>query len=197
LTSGDPRPIESAKTLIADLLGLADLSLAESRELESLLEDRTAKKIETFLGRATSRRAGLGWASTNHSGEDVPLFVQHPRGLRIGGVIQNTDIAVYISKLLGFNLASMTARLFVPAAAGYAALGAAVSIDAADSENPVLVATKGGRELRIPVFKSLALLDGRPVELGGVVVSTGTIGGARPPDPKTWYVPRRALDLLK
>lgn len=197
LTTGDPLPLDLAKGVISGLLGLAELNAAEAKEFESLLKARTAKPIETFLARTTSRRAGLGWVSTNHGGDDVPLFVHHPRGLRIGGVVQNTDIAVYISKLLGFNLANMTARLFVPAAPGFAAVGAATAVDAADPENPVLVAERNGRTLRLPVFKSVADLQGRPVELGGIVVSTGVIGGAEPPDVKTWFVPRTAIDLLK
>jgi len=197
LTTGEPMPLDKARGAISDLLGLTELNAAEAKEFEALMKARTAKPIETFLARMSTRRAGLGWVSTNHGGDDVPLFVFHPHGLRIGGVVQNTDIAVYISKLLGFNLANMTARLFVPAASGFAAVGATAVVDAADPENPVLVAAKDGRTLRLPVFKSVAELGRRTVELGGVVVSTGTIGGAQPPDVKTWFVPRTAIDLLK
>jgi alkaline phosphatase len=197
LTTDEPIPLGQARTLIADLLGLSELNAAEAKEFGALLKARMAKPIETFLARATSRRAGLGWVSTNHGGDDIPLFVFHPRDLRLGGVVQNTDIAVYISKLLGFNLANMTARLFVPAAAGFAAVGASLDVDASDPENPVLVASKDERRLRIPVFKSLAELDGRTIELGGVVVTTGAVGGAQPPPPGTWFVPRMAVDLLK
>jgi len=197
LTTGEPLPLGKARGLISDLLGLTELNTAEAKEFEALLKTRSAKPIETFLARSTSRRAGLGWVSTNHGGDDIPLFIHHPRGLRIGGVVQNTDIAVYVSKLLGFNLANMTARLFVPAEAGFAALGAAVSVDASDPENPVLVAERAGRTLRLPVFKCLAETGGRTLELGGIVVSTGTIGGAQPPGIKTWFVPQKAIDLLK
>ena len=197
LTAGEPFPLDKARALIAELLGLAELNAAEAKEFEALLKARTAKPIETFLARTSSKRAGIGWVSTNHGGDDIPLFIHHPRGLRIGGVIQNTDIAVYISKLLGFNLANVTARLFVPAERGFAAVGATTAVDASDPENPVLVAEKSGRVLRLPVFKSVGDLQGRAVELGGVVVSTGAIGGAEPPAVKTWFVPQTAIDLLK
>lgn len=197
LTTGEPMPLDKARGVISDLLGLTELNAAEAKEFQALMKARTAKPIEMFLARMSSRRAGLGWVSTNHGGDDTPLFIHHPRGLRIGGVVQNTDIAVYISKLLGFNLANMTARLFVPAAAGFAAVGATAAVDAADPENPVLVAAKDGRTLRLPVFKSVADLAGRTIELGGIVVTTGVIGGAQPADVKTWFVPRTAIDLLK
>ncbi len=197
LTTGEPAAPEKARGIISDLLGLTELSAAEAKEFEALVKARTAKPIETFLARAASRRAGIGWVSTNHGGDDVPLFIHHPRGLRLGGVVQNTDIAVYVSKLLGFNLANMTARLFVPAAAGFAAVGATVAIDAADPENPVLVAARGSRTVRLPVFKSVAEFEGKTIELGGIVVTTGAIGADPPADVKTWFVPRTAIDLLK
>ena len=197
LTTGEPFPPDKARAVVSDLLGLTELNAAETKDFEAFLKARTAKPIETFLARATSRRAGLGWVSTNHGGDDVPLFVYHPRGLRIGGTVQNTDIAVYISKMLGFNLANMTARLFVPAGPGFSAVGASLTVDASDPENPVLVAEKSGRTLRLPVFKSVAEIGGRTIELGSVIVSTGAIGGAQAPDPKTWFVPRTAIELLK
>jgi alkaline phosphatase len=197
LTTGEPLSTERSRSLIADLLGLSELNAAETREFETLLKSRIAKPIETFLARAASRRAGLGWVSTNHGGDDIPLYILHPRDLRIGGVVQNTEIAVYISKLLGFNLANMTARLFVPAASGFASVGATLDVDASDPENPVLVASKGDKRLRIPAFKSVADLDGRAIELGGIVVTTGVVGGAQPPPPGTWFLPRTAVDLLK
>jgi hypothetical protein len=51
---------------------------------------------------------------------------------------------------------------------------------------------RGERTVRLPVFKSVAELGGRSIELGGVLVSTGAIGGAQPPAPAVPPVPAAA-----
>ena len=76
---------------------------------------RTSRSWSRFLARALSRRAGLGWVFTGHGGEDVALYGFHPRGRRLGGVVQNTDIALYIQDCLGLDLKGQTAERFVRA----------------------------------------------------------------------------------
>ncbi|MCX6559047.1 MAG: alkaline phosphatase [Candidatus Aminicenantes bacterium] len=194
----DPQPaMDKARLAVASLLGIDDWKPAEIPEFESLLQEKNAKKLEIFLARALSRRAGVGWVFTGHGGEDVGLYGYHPRGPRLSGVVQNSDIALYIEMCLGLDLKGQTADRFVRADAAFGPVGAELTVDVGDSENPVLVATAKGRSLRLPVNKSAALLDGRPVELDGVVVCTSVIGGKSAPEPKYWFVPRRAAALLK
>jgi alkaline phosphatase len=102
-----------------------------------------------------------------------------------------------MARLLGADLGVATGRLFVPAGREFAAAGATVSVDGADPENPVFQAVRGGHTLRLAVNKSLADLDGRIVPLDGVVVCTALIPGPAAADPKAWFVPRAAVDLLK
>ncbi|MDD8026520.1 MAG: alkaline phosphatase [Acidobacteriota bacterium] len=193
----DPRPdLEGAKRIAAGLLGIDDWTPAETAELEALTAEKNVKKLELFLARALSRRAGLGWVFTGHGGEDVALYGFHPRGRRLGGVVQNSDIALYIQDCLGLDLKGQTAERFIRAAGAFRASGAATSVDAADPNNPVLVVSMNGRTLRLPANKSVALLDGLPVELGGVVICTGAFGGPTAADPRFWFVPRRAAALL-
>lgn len=197
LTEGPTPSLDEAKGLIAGLLGISDLKPEEMAALAGPLKDRSAKKIELELGHAVSRRAGIGWVFTGHGGEDVTFYCLHPRDQRIGGVIQNTDLASYTARLLGTNLGSVTGRLFAPAGRDFAAAGAAVSIDAADPDNPVFQAIKGGHTLRLAVNKNLAELDGRIISLEGVVVCTAAIPGPSVTDPNAWFAPRAAVDLLK
>jgi alkaline phosphatase len=197
LTEGPPPSLDEAKGLIAGLLGISDLQPAETAALAGPLKERSMKKLELELGHAVSRRVGIGWVFTGHGGEDITLYVHHPRDMRIGGVVQNTDIALYMARLLGANLGVATGRLFAPAGREFAAAGATVSVDAADPENPVFQAVRGGHTLRLAVNKSLADLDGRIVPLDGVVVCTALIPGPAAADPKVWFVPRAAVDLLK
>ncbi len=197
LTPGAPVPLEKARAVLAELLGLDDWTPEETADIEALLQEANARKIETYLGRAVSRRAGIGWVGTNHSGEDVPLYIYHPRDLRIGGIVQNTDIAVYISALLGFDLAAATDRLFLRADTVFAATGAAVTVDIADPENPVLVASTPGRSVRFPANRNDADIRGHLRGLDGIIVCTAKMGSPEAANPKFWFVPRSAVDLLK
>lgn len=194
----DPSPgLDKARLAAADLLGIEDWTPAEIPELEALLEEKNAKKLELFLARALSRRAGVGWVFTGHGGEDVALHCFHPRGPRLGGVVQNTDIARYIEQCLGLDLAGLTAERFVRAEAAFQPFGASLSVDVSDRENPVLVAEARGRTLRLPMNKSQGSLDGRVVDLDGIVVCTGVIGAPSAADPKLWFVSRRTAALLR
>jgi alkaline phosphatase len=194
----DPEPgLDKARLAAADLLGIDDWKPAEIPELEAVLQEKNAKKLELFLARALSRRAGVGWVFTGHGGEDVALYCFHPRGPRLGGVVQNTDIARYVAQCLELDLEGLTAERFVRAADAFRPYGAALSVDSADPENPVLVAAAKGRTLRLPMNKSRGILDGRTVALDGVVVCTGVIGAASTADPKFWFVSRQAAALLR
>ena len=197
ILEGGPVTPERARERIKANLGFDDLKKDELSQLDDLLKGKDFKKLELFLSRALSARLGMGWVYTGHSGEDVPLYAFHPRGIRPQGVIQNTDVARYIAAALGLDLAAETRDLFVPAEAGFAAAGATASVDASDPQNPVLVARKGARTLRLPVNKSVADLDGRAMELGGVVVCTAPVAGRQLADPRLWFVPRKAIALMK
>jgi alkaline phosphatase len=193
----DPKPgLDRARLIAAELLGIDDWTPAETPVLEGVVRGGNMKRLELFLGQSLSRRAGLGWVFTGHGGEDVALYAHHPRGLRPGGVIQNTDIALYIQACLGLDLAGQTRERFVRAEEAFRAAGAELSVDSAEPMNPVLVASARGRTLRLPAGKSLAILDGKAIELGGVVVCTAALGGPAAADVNSWFVPRRAGALL-
>lgn len=193
----DPKPgLDRARLIAAELLGIDDWTPAETPVLEGVVRGGNMKRLELFLGQSLSRRAGLGWVFTGHGGEDVALYAYHPRGLRPGGVIQNTDIALYIQACLGLDLAGQTRERFIPAEEAFRAARAELSVDSAEPMNPVLVASARGRTLRLPAGKSLAFLDGKPVELGGVVVCTAAPGGPAAAETASWFVPRRAAALL-
>ncbi len=194
----DPRPgLDRARDLAAEMLGIDDWAPAEIPELEGWVRERNFKKLELVLAQALSRRAGLGWVFTGHGGEDVVLYAYHPRGLRPGGVILNTDIALYIQACLGLDLRGQTARRFIRAEEAFRAAGARLSVDSADPMNPVLVAAAGGRTLRLPAYKNLALLDGREAALDGLVICTAPPGEPAASDPRSWFVPRGAAALLR
>ena len=56
-----------------------------------------------------------------------------------------------------------------------------------DEKNPVVVITKDGNEIKIPVNKNIAYVNGSEVKLDGVTVFNGI----------NTYVPQSAIDLIK
>ena len=159
------------------------------------LDESEIKAIETFqpgtlnytIGRFISQRANIGWTTSGHTGEDVPLYIFAHDMYKIGGVVENTDVAKYIETLLGVDLEDTTSRLFVPAQSAFEQNGAQVSIDDSDSQNPVFVAEKDGKILRLPINKNLAFLNDDEIKLDGLVVDNGI----------TTFVPQYAVDLLQ
>jgi alkaline phosphatase len=122
-----------------------------------------------------------------HTGEEVVLYSYLPGNQRITGVVDNTDIADIISDKLGFNLSDLSAKLFVPARAAFEAKGATIALDNQDKANPAIMVTKGSDNLRLPINKNIAILNGKTINLEGLVVYNG----------KTAYVPQQTINLIK
>jgi alkaline phosphatase len=135
--------------------------------------------------------ARIGFTTGGHTGEDVVLYAYDPHGTRPTGVIMNTDVARYMEKLLGADLAALTGTRFQKAAIQFAQKGASARTDFSDTENPVLVVRKGASEIRFFRNKNLALIDGKEARLSGLVLYTGLAGG------ENWYVPEDAVALVK
>ncbi|WP_205664631.1 alkaline phosphatase [Ammonifex thiophilus] len=163
--------------------GIADLS---EEEIKAIKEAKPGK-LSYVVGPMLSKRAHIGWTTNGHTGEDVVLYVYSPKGEKLTGVVDNTDIAKYIGKVLGLDLRKATQELFVPARMAFEALGAQVYWDDRNPASPVLVVSKEGVELSLPVNTNVAKLNGKTIHLNGLTVYYGT---------KT-YVPQAAVDLFK
>lgn len=162
--------------------GIADLT---DEEVEAIIATPDSSMNYT-VGPMISKRAGIGWTSGGHTGEDVVLYSWSPDGDTLTGVNENTDIARYMARKLGVDLDATSKQLFVLARDAFQQKNAEVEWDAKDANNPIIVVTKGDDKLELPVFKSIAILNGKEIQLDGVVVFNGT---------KT-YVPQSAVDLL-
>lgn len=105
---------------------------------------------------------------------------------KTGEGVENTDIADYMAELFGVKLADATDKLFVPLRYAAESKGAEVMWNTDDPKKPVAVVTKCNDEIKIPVNKNLAYVNGTPVKLDGVMVFNGI----------TTYVPQSAIDLI-
>jgi len=131
----------------------------------------------------------IGWTTHGHSGEDVPLWAYGPH--YPAGHVDNTEIAGYIAKELGFDLNKTSSCLFVEAGEIFSRDNGdrkldedEYLLDMANSSNPVL--RIGDAEL--PVSKNLLIKDGVSYELEGIVVYA--------PATNKVYIPSEVLSLI-
>ena len=164
--------------------GVNDLT---DEEIEAIRETEEGS-LNYTVGPIISKRANIGWTTTGHTGEDVPLYIYAPDNCeKLHGVIENTDIAKYISRVMGFDLATATSMLFVPVREEAEKLGATVLWDNTDAKNPNVVIKTEAKEIVVPVNKNIAYVNGNKVTLSGVTVFNGI----------NTYVPQDVLTLIK
>ena len=162
--------------------GIFDATYDEIATLQALDTD----KVQRAVGLMMSKRAHIGWNTTGHTGEDVPFYIYSPFSQLLRGNIQNTDIAKYIEKIMGLNLAEATDMLFVPVRKEFEKFGAEVTWRAEDPNNPEVVVKKNQIEIVFPINKNKAIVNGQEMRLNGVVVNNGT----------TTFVPKMATELI-
>ena len=106
--------------------GVDDLTEEEIKAIK----DTEAGSLNYTVGPIISKRANIGWTTTGHTGEDVPLYIYAPNNCeKLSGVVENTDIAKYMSRVMGIDLATATSELFVPVRQEAEKLGATVLWD--------------------------------------------------------------------
>lgn len=166
-----------------------DFDRDPSKEEEiKAIKDTEAGSLNYTVGPIISKRANIGWTTTGHTGEDVPLYIYAPSNCeKLSGVVENTDIAKYMSRVMGIDLATATSKLFVPVRQEAEKLGATVLWDNTDSLNPNVVINIKGKEIVVPVNKNIAYVNGNKITLSGVTVFNGI----------NTYVPQDILELIK
>lgn len=169
--------------VFAEQWGIADLSADEIAAIQ-----KTPKwvALQRVVGPMLSRRARLGWTTNGHTGGDPYLFSYGPG--RISGLWENTDIGNHIAQTLGFTFAEINKRLFVEASAAFQAVGCATVIDRTDAANPVLVVSKGAGQARLPLAKNLVQVQGKTIELEGIVVLAEKLDKV--------FLPSQAIDVV-
>ncbi|AEE90368.1 alkaline phosphatase [Tepidanaerobacter acetatoxydans] len=176
--------------VMEEFFGICDLTEDEIHAIATV----KAGAVNEVVGPIISRRALLGWTSHGHTGNDVVLYMYHPRGYRYCGVIDNSDINKYMQDVLDINLTETTEKLFVNAYDAFTAIGASLKVDSKDPENPILIVNNGKKEMKFPVNKDIAIINGKEIQLPGVVVYTGEFDEF---DISKWYVSQEAIDLMK
>lgn len=82
-------------------------------DLEAIRSAPSAYEAQRRLGHRLSERDGFTWVprvdadeTEGHTGEDVPLYAGGPGAARLGGVLDNTEIARRLAEVAGWELGS-------------------------------------------------------------------------------------------
>jgi alkaline phosphatase len=132
----------------------------------------------------------IGWTTNGHDGSDVPLWSYGPD--RLTGHVDNTEIAGYIAKELGFDLNKVNSRLFVEVGDVFSKDNGDGKLDkneyrleTANSSNPVL---RIG-DCQLPIDKNILIRNGITHELEGIVTYA--------PETGRIYIPAEVVPLVK
>ena len=104
---------DSIKQIVEEYYGIADLTDEETEAIINELADTPYVDLGKVIGPMLSTRAGIGWTTFDHTGNDVPMFSY---GLSsVPRTLDNTDIAHLCAGTMGFELGDITDRLFADA----------------------------------------------------------------------------------
>ncbi|WP_291635816.1 alkaline phosphatase, partial [Clostridium sp.] len=107
--------------------------------IENLTKEQITEIQAGNLKSVINKIVGIAWTSNNHTAGDVGLYCYAPEGIeKITGLVDNIDVATYIENVAGLDLSVTTDKLFKNAKTEFDKLGATVSIDASDVDNPVV-----------------------------------------------------------
>ena len=183
LLAGDSSE-QAIRKVFADEWGMQELAADDIKAIQAAMAAKTG--ITGPASVILSKQARIGWTTGGHTGADVFLFAYGPD--RPTGLWQNTGIGRLMAKEMGFDFESLNKRIFVEAEASFAAAGLEAKLDKTDPANPVLVVQKGEARAELPLSKNLLLMNGKTVELEGIVVLAEKLGQV--------YLPRQAVDLV-
>lgn len=150
-------------------------------ELETLLSSKNYKETDyTKVGTSNNLAHNIvnilnahtcfGFTTGGHTGEEVLLAAYHPHGDLPRGNMRNTQINQYLQQVSGLesSLQELSDRIFVKHETVFSGMN--YTINRSDPDFPVLVVKKGNNILEIPAFSSVAKFNGKPFDIGSVVV---------------------------
>jgi len=130
----------------------------------------TSNNLAHNIVNILNSRSCFGFTTGGHTGEEVLLAAYHPLGDVPKGHLTNTQVNLYLQQVSGLStsLRDLSDRIFVKHADVFS--GMSYSIDTTNPDFPLLVVKKGKDTLEIPAFSSVAKKNGKPFDIGSVVV---------------------------
>ena len=150
-------------------------------ELKTLLSSKNYKEGDyTKVGTSNNlahnivnimnSRTCFGFTTGGHTGEETLLASYHPQGDILKGNVRNTEVNEYLQKVVGLDksLQELSDEIFAKHTDVFA--GQKFTVNKKDSEFPILTVKKGRNTLEVKAFSSVAKLNGKPFDIGSVVV---------------------------
>lgn len=112
----------------------------------------------------------FGFTTGGHTGEETLLASYHPQGDILKGNVRNVQVNKYLQKALGLDksLQELSDEIFVKHTDVFA--GQKYSVNRKNPEFPILTVRKGKNTLELKAFSSVGKLNGKPFDIGSVVV---------------------------
>lgn len=168
-------------------------------ELETLLSSKNYKE-SNYMEASNSNNMGhnivqimnsrtcFGFTTGGHTGEETLLASYHPQGDNLTGNVRNVDVNKYLVEVSGIDLTlqDLSDQLFAKHTDVFANLK--YTVDKKDEDFPILTVKKGKNTLEIKAFTSVAKHNGKPFDIGSVVVYIDK--------NDTFYLPKSLTDKL-
>lgn len=148
----------------------------------------TSNNMVHHIVNILNSRTCFGYTTGGHTGEEVLMAAYHPQDDVPRGNIRNVDVTEYLHRVSGLTipLQELSDRIFAKHTEVFS--GADISIDKKDADFPVLRVKKGRNTLEIKSFSSVAKRNGKPFDIGSVVVYIDK--------NDTFYLPKSLVDKL-
>ena len=173
----NPNNPENIKTEFEKYTGI-DIT---DEELKTLLSSKNYKEGDyTKVGTSNNlahnivnimnSRTCFGFTTGGHTGEETLLASYHPQGDILKGNVRNTEVNEYLQKVVGLDksLQELSDEIFAKHTDVFA--GQKFTVNKKDPGFPVLTVKKGRNTLEVKAFSSVAKLNGKPFDIGSVVV---------------------------
>lgn len=164
--------------------------------LEKLTAEEIASIKEGNLNKVLSKNFGVGWTTGGHTGGDVSLYNYAPKNIeKLTGVVDNTDVNEYMARVMGLNLEKATQKLFQNAEDAFKKVGASVTLDVSDIDNPVVNIRKNGQTMKLNSSTNIGEFNGEKVDFEGVTVCISEDGKIY--DLEDVYAPKDAVEKFE
>lgn len=130
----------------------------------------TSNNLAHNIVNILNSRTCFGYTTGGHTGEETLLASYHPQDDILRGNVRNTDVNKYLQQVSGLEVSLQELSDNIFAKHGDVFAGQKYTINKKDPEFPVLTVKKGRNTLEIKAFSSVAKLNGKPFDIGSVVV---------------------------
>ena len=130
----------------------------------------TSENLAHNIVKILNARTCFGFTTGSHTGDEVLLASYHPQGDILKGNVTSRNVNKYLQKVAGLetSLQDLSDNIFAKHQDVFASMN--YSIDKQHPDFPVLKVKKGKNTLEIKAFSSVAKLNGKPFDLGSVIV---------------------------